>query len=143
MPATIVARRDVALERGIADGVVFDLHGHALDGRIARWPLGHGPAFQRVANLEAKVMVPPRGVVKLHYKDRALPFRRRPFGLRLRGFVELPLALVEIKRHALFLQFALDVVGHGPHFLDRRAQAIFTHAKFRRPAPGLHSLRSD
>src|SRR5512133_1968463 len=59
--AAVLPGRDDALEVDVLDGVVLDLERRAPDGGVERRPLGHGPADQHVADLEAEVVVEAPG----------------------------------------------------------------------------------
>ena len=61
----VVAVGDDALEVGVLDRVVLDVHGQALFLRAQRRPLGHRPALQHAVHLEAQVVVQPAGGVLL------------------------------------------------------------------------------
>ena len=68
---------DDAFEGVVADGVVFDVDGHAFVGRIEAGAFGHGPAFHGAVELEAQVVMQAAGPVFL---DDELP----------RGFIAHP-----------------------------------------------------
>ena len=70
--AAVLALRDRALERGVAEGVVLDLHRQPLDRRIERRPLGDRPALEHAVGLEPEIVVQVRGVVLLDDEDRLL-----------------------------------------------------------------------
>ena len=94
---TVLLGRDDALEIEILDGVVLDVDRHASDRGIERRPLGHGPAHQHALDLEAEVVVQPRGPVALDDEAPGTPRRRGGRGLgRLR---EVALAPVFLEWH--------------------------------------------
>src|SRR5690606_21002143 len=95
----VLALRDLAFEAGIANRVVLDLDRHALDTRVVARALRHGPALERVADLQAKVVVAPTGMVELDHEDRPAAPRRRLAGLRLARPAEVSLAAVVGARH--------------------------------------------
>lgn len=60
----IVAGRNYAFEIGVVERMIFDMHGHALDGWVEARSLGHGPAFERAIEFQAEVvMQAARGVL--------------------------------------------------------------------------------
>src|SRR5690606_22927632 len=79
--------------------MVLHFHRHALDRRIVARPFRHRPAAQRIAHLQAEVVVAAAGVMQLHDEDRPLPARRGLAGLGLAGAVEAPLATVVLEGH--------------------------------------------
>src|SRR5690606_17312011 len=78
----------------------LDFHRHALDRRVIAGPLGHRPALERIADLQAEVVVAAAGVVQLDHEDRALPARRWLARFRFTGTVEAALAPVIDQAHA-------------------------------------------
>src|ERR1019366_4743058 len=109
--AAIVAGRDIAFEIAVLQGVVFHVRGEDLDGGIERRPLGDGPGFQDAIDLQAKVVVQPRGIVPLHTKIRfgrwiALPDGRR----RLGRFLEAAFRGVLVERHKPLTSFHLHLI---------------------------------
>src|SRR5690606_37865564 len=129
--AAILAPGNLALEAGVVQRMVLDLHRHALDRRIVAGPLGHGPALEGVAHLQAEVVMAAAGVVQLDHEDRSLPARRRLAGLRLAGAVEAALALVVDQAHAgpSAPQVAAHHVGRGPDRGHGLAQLLLAHAE--------------
>jgi len=99
MPAAVLALGDLAFESRVIDRVVLDFHRHPLDVRVVRRPLGHRPAFQRIAHLQAEVVVPSAGVVQLHHEQRALSLRQLLAGLGLARLRKLPFAPVLRQAH--------------------------------------------
>ena len=89
--------------------MVLDLHRHALDRRVVARPLRHRPGLERIADLQAEVVMPARRVVQLHHEDRALAFRQRLARRGLAGLAELPLAPVLDQAHVPTGLFALLV----------------------------------
>lgn len=63
---------DSALERGVIQGMVFDMHRQSFHMRVEAWAFGYGPALKRAVELEAKILVEPDGVVFLHAKLQSL-----------------------------------------------------------------------
>src|SRR5262249_56193788 len=57
----VVAVRDHALEVGVLDGVVLDLHGEALLGGVGRGALRHRPGLEHTSPLEPQASVHPPG----------------------------------------------------------------------------------
>ncbi len=86
----VVVGRDHALEVHVVDGVVLDVHGEPLVGRIRRRPLRHRPGLQHALELEPEVVVSPARGVLLHDEPLAARRARRrtapgfdpPFALR-------------------------------------------------------------
>ncbi len=74
---------NIAFETGVGHRVIFDLHRQTLHLRVIAGALGHRPAFQCVAHLQAEVEVAAAGVVQLHHEDRAPVTCRNIIG---RGF---------------------------------------------------------
>src|SRR5690606_32397841 len=129
--AAVLTLGNLALEAGVVQRMVLDLHRHALDRRIVAGPLGHGPALEGVAHLQAEVVMAAAGVVQLDHEDRPLPARRRLAGLRLAGAVEAALALVVDQAHARpsAPQMAAHRVGRGPDRGHGLAQLLLAHAE--------------
>src|SRR5690606_2100764 len=98
--AAIFALGDLALEAGVVDRMVFHFHRHALDRGVVARALGHRPAFQRVADLQPEIVVPPAGMVQLHHEDRALAARQGLARFGFAGLVEAALAAVFDQAHA-------------------------------------------
>jgi len=93
-PGAVVALRDAALEVGVIQRVVLDMHGDSLVGRVERGAFAHRPAPQHVIVLQAEIPVQPGAVrqVLLHHEDRrplARPRCNRRGRLRRRGEVTL------------------------------------------------------
>src|SRR6185437_4879703 len=73
---------DHALERGVVERVVLDLHRHALVCRIERRTLRYRPRLQHAVEFEPKVVVQAPGGMLLHHEQqwpvpRAHALRRR------------------------------------------------------------------
>src|SRR5690606_22726233 len=94
---------------------------------IVAGPLRHGPAFQRVAHLQAEIVVATAGVVQLHNKNRAPAFGCHP-ARRLARLVEAPFAAVVKQAHTGF---------------QRRHRAFCTLAGRGAPGPRAHPRRGD
>ena len=96
--AAVLAGRDHALEVGVLDRVVLDLHREPADARVERRSLGYGPADEDTVELEAQVVVQSAGPMALDHEppaDRTVlrsPAALAAAGLGRRG--EVPLALV-------------------------------------------------
>ncbi len=90
----VLALGDRLLEVGVFQRMVLDVHGQAPDLGVERWPLGHRPAPQCVAELQPQViMQAPRGVLLDHEQagpGRDLTARRLR---RLRKIALRPIAL--------------------------------------------------
>src|SRR5690606_31279541 len=100
MAAAILALGDLALEAGVVQRMVLDLHRHALDRRVVARPLRHRPALERVADLQPEVVVAAACVEVLDNGDGALLVRHglpRPRDARA---VEAALAQVIGQDHA-------------------------------------------
>jgi hypothetical protein len=70
--------------------------GQLLHRRVQSGPIGHGPGFQRAANLQAQIVVQTPGVVTLDAEETSLLSRNRGCGLGRLG--EAALASVFVKR---------------------------------------------
>ena len=68
--AAVLAGRDLALERRVGERMVLDVDGQVALALAQRDALGHGPALQGAAALDAEVVVQPAGVVALDDEDR-------------------------------------------------------------------------
>ena len=62
----VVAGRYDLFEGQVLLGMVFRPRRQTLVGRVERWPLRHGPAFQDAVNLKAQIVVQPARGVLLH-----------------------------------------------------------------------------
>ena len=78
--AAVLALRDDALELGVLDRVVLDLHREPLDRRIERRTLRHRPREQHALPLEPEVVV-ERGRAVLLDDERERLRRARTFGV--------------------------------------------------------------
>ena len=93
--AAILSLRDRAFEQGVAQRMILRANREALIGRVEARSTGHSPALQRSVELQAEVIVQPRGVMLLD--DEALaaaPVERLDPAARLRGFAEVALLVV-------------------------------------------------
>jgi len=99
-PGAVLAGRDLALERGVVERVILDVHRQMPLALAQRDALGDGPALQGAAALDAEVEMQPAGVVPLDDEDRlaatALLARER---LRRLGRVALAAVGVEAAVH--------------------------------------------
>ena len=77
-PGAVLARRDLALERGVVERMVLDVHRQVALALAQRDALRHRPALQGAAALDAEVEVQPAGVVALDDEDRLAAAARRP-----------------------------------------------------------------
>jgi hypothetical protein len=106
----IVAGRNGPLEASIVERMILDLDRQALDGRIARRGLCHGPRLQHSVMLDAEVVVQPcRGVPLDQIGQPALA--RRLGGARgFRRAGEVPLGLIGIQsvRHAALVRHPIS-----------------------------------
>src|SRR5262249_29476535 len=105
--AAVLALRDHALEVAVVERTVLDLHRQALHLRVQAGALGHRPAPQHAAVLEAEVAVEVARVVLLDDEDRSPGGALAALGpVRLRGAREVALASTFPERHdgALGLQ---------------------------------------
>ncbi|BBU46509.1 hypothetical protein PPTS312_44240 [Pseudomonas putida] len=57
---------DGALERGVIEWVIFDMHREALHFWIEARPLGYGPAFKGAIKLQTEIVVQPGGIMFLN-----------------------------------------------------------------------------
>src|SRR5216683_4135991 len=85
LAGSVISRRNRSLKFAVFEWVIFHLDGQALVGWIERRPLRNGPGFQNSANLQAQIVVKPRGGVFLNDKDflalvSGFPARFRSFG---------------------------------------------------------------
>ena len=90
LAAAVLALRDLALEVGIVERMVLDVHGEPLVAGHQARAAGDGPARQRVADLEAEVVVQPPRRVLLHHEGVAVAAAVGP--RRLVGGAEVALA---------------------------------------------------
>ena len=58
------------MKTGIVDGVIFDVHGEALVGRIEAGSFRHCPAPQHSVVLQSEIPVQLAGVMLLHDEAR-------------------------------------------------------------------------
>ena len=65
-PGAVLTLRDLGLEVDILERVVFDMHREPPGFGVERGAVGHRPALQRVAELQAQVVVQPPRRVLLH-----------------------------------------------------------------------------
>src|SRR5262245_32336513 len=92
----ILAFGNAALELGVIERMVLDMHREALVlWRQARAP-GDGPALQDAVELEAQVVVQTARGVLVH--DEQLPGLAAQFAARLRAAREVALAMVVAQR---------------------------------------------
>ena len=96
---TVLPGWDRAFKAAVGNRVVFDVDRHALFMRIEAGPLGHRPAKQDAVQLQAKVVVQPRGPVLLDDEGEGLGFSC-PHARRLRRAREVALGGVARKRIA-------------------------------------------
>ena len=107
----VVAVRNAALEGRVVERVILDQLGEAPHLGIEARPLRHRPALQRIADLQAQVVVHAPGVVLLDDEDRRRPRPRAP-PLRLRRLGEAPLGPVGVDAmRACARRSAADVRG--------------------------------
>ena len=99
MSSTVVPFGDVALKACIVERVILHLYGQPLDLRIEARPLGHCPAFQYSADLQAKIEMPAPSMMKLHHENRLLWHAFGRLATRLGGMGEIALALIIAKTH--------------------------------------------
>src|SRR6185437_5831136 len=98
----VMAFRDRALERTVAQRMVFHLHREMLDRRIARRPLRHGPAAQYAADLQAQVEMAAARVVQMDHELAAGSGGTLRAGGRGRFRRVLEVALASIRRKPCF-----------------------------------------
>ena len=99
MAATVLPFRYLAFKLGVVDGVVLDFGGQTFNVGIEAGALRHRPALERVAHLQAEVVMAPAGVVQLYDEDGALAAPARYVRVRLWGAVETALASVFLQAH--------------------------------------------
>ena len=88
----VLAARDDALEVGVLQRVVLDVHSELAGGGVERRAAGNGPAGQHAVDLEPEVVVQPAGAVAL---DDEAPSPALGRGTRrLGGHVEVALRAV-------------------------------------------------
>ena len=97
LAAAVLALRDLALEVGIVERMVLDVHRQPLVAGHQARAAGDGPARQRVADLEAEVVVQPPRRVLLHHEGVAVAAAVGPG--RLVGGAEVALGPVGLERH--------------------------------------------
>ncbi|MNF90082.1 hypothetical protein D3C76_791920 [compost metagenome] len=66
LAGAVMSLGNAALERGVRQRMVFDMHRQTLDRRIQRRAFGHGPALERTFELQAKIIMQVRGVMLLN-----------------------------------------------------------------------------
>src|SRR4051794_2582467 len=110
---SVLPCRDLALEGGVVEWVVFDVNRQCLLPWLERHALRHRPAGQRAASLEPEVVVQSAGVVALHDEDRLL-----------RGGALLAERLGSLLRVALALVLG-ELFRHQQTFADTRRAARF------------------
>ena len=96
---SVLSRRDLALEVGVVERVILDVHGQMPLSCVLRDPLWHGPAGKRPVALEPQVVVQPARVVALHDEDRRASALAAPTE-RLGGSLRIALAAVLLERHS-------------------------------------------
>jgi len=106
---SVVARRDVAFEIAVFDGVVFHVRGEMLHRGVERRPLGHGPRLQHAIHLQPEIVVQPRGIVPLHAKEIAGGLAL-PVGRRFGRLLETAFGGVFIQRHKSLYLFYLHLI---------------------------------
>ena len=94
----VVVLRDHALELGVLEGVILDLHGQALDLRTDRRALRDGPALEHPVHLQTEVVVEPPGGMLLDDEEAPRPRPPAPEGLRGAVRVALPPVGVQLRR---------------------------------------------
>lgn len=52
--AAILTFRDGAFKAAVFEGMIFDVHGEALVGRIETWAFGDRPAVERAVELKTE-----------------------------------------------------------------------------------------
>ena len=144
----VLLRRDHALEIEVLDRVVLDVDGHPPDRRIERQALRDGPADEDAFDLEAEVVVEPRGAMAL---DDESPGRARDDGrCRFRGLPEVAFAAVFVEGHDVecaergaAAQSRRDCLGVEPSEprrlgdpLDARSRGPRAAGRCHRPLPG-------
>src|SRR4029079_518991 len=98
-PSAVLALRDLALEVGVVERVVLDVHGQVALALAQRDAPGDGPAGEGAVALEAEVEVQPPGVVALHDEDRFVAPARTRERLRRPGRTALAPVGVEALAH--------------------------------------------
>lgn len=89
---------DLALELGVIQGMILDVHRQALVGGIERRPFRHRPALEDAVGLETKIVMQPAGVMFLDDEDGLfvlLAGARRTLG----GRVKMPLRSILLEAH--------------------------------------------
>ncbi len=76
----VLAVTDHALEVGVLDRMVLDVHRESAGGRVEGRALRHGPARQHTVHLQAEVVVQPPGAVALHDERARAAGRHRGAG---------------------------------------------------------------
>ena len=97
LAAAVLALRDLPLEVGIVERMVLDVHREPLVAGHQARAAGDRPARQRVADLEAEVVVQPPRRVLLHHEGVAVAAAVGPG--RLVGGAEVALGAVGLERH--------------------------------------------
>ena len=94
---TVLLGRDDPLEVEILDRVVLDVDRHASGLGVEARALGDGPADEDAIDLEAEVVVEPRGPMPLHDESTGRAGDRGGRGLR--GLGEVSLAAIFVEGH--------------------------------------------
>ena len=113
--AAVLARRDLAGELQVLDGVVLGAHGQPHGVRLGGQALGHRPRRQHAVALEPHVPVQAAGVVLLHHEPVVGAGRRIGLGDGLRRARRVALAAVLLQRHGPTVVRVTVVLPHpGP-----------------------------
>src|SRR5258708_4195739 len=96
MAAAILARRNVAFEFRVFDGMILGRHGQALYRGICLRLLRYRPALQHAVHLEAEIVMQRGRGVLLHDEAKLVP-RSRDRTARLRRAIEMALGVIALK----------------------------------------------
>src|SRR5215469_12866804 len=88
----VVPCRNRAFEVSVVQGMVFDVNGQPLHGRIQGRAVGEGPGLEYTVHFQPKIVVQPPGAMSLNKKAVALAGMDRSW--RLGSFCENPFSAV-------------------------------------------------
>ena len=99
---SVLSGRDLALEVGVVERMVLDVHCQVALAGLLRNPLRHGPAGERPAALQPQVVVQTPRSMALHDEYRA-PATLPTAPERLRRARRIALAAVVLERHVVVI----------------------------------------
>ena len=124
--AAILAFGNGALEVAVVERMVLDLDRQPLDRRIERRALGHRPRLEGAVELQAEIVVQPRGVVALHHEAQGLAGRDGRLAGRL--FRQAEVALGAIGGETVLALFAHGLTAGVSNFSRSRTLCFLAAA---------------